>query len=594
MPGRIEDYAMVGDLQTAALVGSDGSVDWLCFPRFDSPACFAALLGENANGRWRMAPTSGGRCTRRRYRGRTLVLETEWETPTGAIRVVDCMPPRGVAPDLVRVVEGVRGNVSVTSELRIRFDYGHVAPWVTIEGREVRAIAGPDALWLRASAPHEEVGGEILSRFTVSEGERVPLVLTWSPSYGERPVAIDGLQAVDDTERFWLDWAGGISYEGRFQDAVYISLLTLKGLTYEPSGGIVAAATTSLPETLGGSRNWDYRYSWLRDSAFTLGALIGAGLLEEARSWQQWVLRAVAGDPADAQIMYGIDGTRRLPEYELPWLPGYEGASPVRIGNDAAGQVQGDVPGEVLAAAHVGRTAGMVSMERGWELQQWLAGRLQEAWKRPDNGIWESRGERQHFVYSKVMCWVAFDSLVKGVERFGLDGPVERWRAARDEIHSDVLEKGYDAERGTFTQAYGSRALDACALLIPRVGFLPYDDERVISTVETIRNELTEDGLVLRYRTDQSDDGLAGREGSFLICSFWMVYALWGIGRHREAEELFERLLALRNDVGLLSEEYDTRAQRLVGNFPQAFTHLALVNCALRLSEREVGSAARK
>jgi GH15 family glucan-1,4-alpha-glucosidase len=594
MPGRIEDYAMVGDLQTAALVGSDGSVDWLCFPRFDSPSCFAALLGSDSNGRWRLAPTSGGRCTRRRYRGHTLVLETEWETPTGAVRVIDCMPPRGASPDLVRVVEGVSGEVSVTSELRIRFDYGHIAPWVTIEGREVHAVAGPDALWLRASAPHEEVGGEILSRFTLSEGERVSFVLTWSHSYGERPVAIDGLQAVDDTERYWLDWAGGIGYDGRFQDAVYRSLLTLKGLTYEPSGGIVAAATTSLPETLGGSRNWDYRYCWLRDSTFILGALVGAGLHEEARAWQQWMLRAVAGDPADAQIMYGIDGTRRLPEYELPWLPGYEGASPVRIGNDAAGQVQGDVPGEVLAAAHVGRTAGIVPMERGWELQRWLAERLLEAWKKPDNGIWESRGKRQHFVYSKVMCWVAFDSLVKGVERFGLDGPVERWRAVRDEIHSDVLEKGYDAGRGTFTQAYGSRALDACALLIPRVGFLPYDDERVVSTVETIRNELTEDGLVLRYRTDQSDDGLTGREGSFLICSFWMVYALWGIGRHREAEELFERLLALRNDVGLLSEEYDTRAQRLVGNFPQAFTHLALVNCALRLSDREVSSAARK
>jgi GH15 family glucan-1,4-alpha-glucosidase len=594
MPGRIEDYAMVGDLQTVALVGSDGSVDWLCFPRFDSPACFAALLGNDSNGRWRLAPTSGGRCTRQRYRGHTLVLETEWETPTGAVRVIDCMPPRGVAPDLVRVVEGVRGKVSLTSQLRIRFDYGHVAPWVTIEGREVHAIAGPEALWLRASAPHEEVGGEILSRFTLSEGERVSFVLTWSHSYGERPVAIDGLQAVDDTERYWLDWAGGIGYDGPFQDAVYRSLLTLKGLTYEPSGGIVAAATTSLPETLGGSRNWDYRYCWLRDSTFTLVALVGAGLHEEARAWQQWVLRAVAGDPADLQIMYGIDGTRRLPEYELPWLPGYEGASPVRIGNDAAGQVQGDVPGEVLAAAHVGRTAGIVPMERSWQLQRWLAGRLQEAWKKPDNGIWESRGERQHFVYSKVMCWVAFDFLVKGVERFGLDGPVERWRAVRDEIHSDVLEKGYDAARGTFTQAYGSRALDACALLIPRVGFLPYDDERVISTMETIRNELTEDGLVLRYRTDQSDDGLAGREGSFLICSFWMVYALLGIGRHREAEDLFDRLLALRNDVGLLSEEYDTRAQRLVGNFPQAFTHLALVNCALRLSEGEVSSAARE
>jgi GH15 family glucan-1,4-alpha-glucosidase len=504
------------------------------------------------------------------------------------------MPPRGVAPDLVRIVEGIRGRVSITSQLRARFDYGHVAPWVTVEGREVLAIAGPDALWLRASAPHEEVDGEILSRFTLSEGERIPFVLTWSPSYGERPVAIDGLQAVDDTERFWLDWADGISYEGRFRDAVYRSLLTLKGLTYGPSGGIVAAATTSLPETLGGSRNWDYRYCWLRDGSFTLGALIGAGLLEQARSWQQWVLRAVAGDPADAQIMYGIDGSRRLPEYELPWLSGYEGASPVRIGNDAAGQGQGDVPGEVLAAAHVGRTAGIVPMERGWELQRWLAERLEEAWKRPDNGIWESRGEMKHFVYSKVMCWVAFDCLVKGVERFGLDGPVERWRAVRDEIRSDILEKGYDAGRGTFTQAYGSRALDACALLIPRVGFLPYVDERVVSTVETIQSELTEDGLVLRYRTDQSDDGLTGREGSFLICSFWMVYALWGIGRKREAEELFDRLLALRNDVGLLSEEYDTRVQRLGGNFPQAFTHLALVNCALRLSESEVSSATRE
>jgi GH15 family glucan-1,4-alpha-glucosidase len=585
MPSRIEDYAMVGDLQTAALAGADGSVDWLCFPRFDSPACFAALLGNDSNGCWRVALTSGGRRTRRCYRGHTLVLETEWETPEGAVRVVDCMPPRGVAPDLVRVVEGLRGKVALTSELRIRFDYGHVAPWVTVEGREVRAVAGPDALWLRASAPHEEREGEILSQFTVSEGERIPFVLTWSPSYGEKPVAIDGLQAVDDTERFWLDWAGGISYEGRWQDAVYRSLLTLKGLTYEPSGGIVAAATTSLPETLGGSRNWDYRYCWLRDSTFTLGALLGAGLREEARAWQQWMLRAVAGDPADTQIMYAIDGARRLPEYELPWLPGYEGASPVRVGNDAAGQVQGDVPGEVLGAAHVGRAAGIAPMERGWELQRWLAGRLEEGWKQPDNGIWESRGERQHFVYSKVMCWVAFHSLVRGVEQFGLEGPVDRWRAVRDEIHEDVLQRGYDDERGTFTQAYGSGALDACALLIPRVGFLPYDDERVVSTVETIRNELTEDGLVLRYRTDESDDGLSGREGSFLICSFWLVNALRGIGRQAEAEELFERLLALRNDVGLLSEEYDTRAERLIGNFPQAFTHLALVNCALQLSK---------
>jgi GH15 family glucan-1,4-alpha-glucosidase len=592
MPSRIEDYAMVGDLQTAAIVGADGSVDWLCFPRFDSPACFAALLGDDSNGHWRIAPSSGGRSMRRRYRGHTLILETEWETAEGAVRVIDCMPPRGVAPDLVRVVEGISGEVELTSELKIRFDYGHDAPWVTIEGREVRAVAGPDALWLHASASHEEKEGEVRSRFTVSEGERIPFVLTWAPSYGGRPVAIDGLQAVDDTERFWDDWTGKISYEGRFQDAVYRSLVTLKGLTYEPSGGIVAAATTSLPETLGGSRNWDYRYCWLRDSAFTLSALVGAGLLDEALAWQQWVLRAVAGAPEDAQIMYGIDGTRRLPEYEIPWLPGYEGASPVRIGNDAAGQVQGDVPGEVLAAAHGGRTAGIIPIGRGWELQRWLAGRLEKGWKRPDNGIWESRGERQHFVYSKVMCWVAFDSLVKGVEHFGLEGPVDRWRAVRDEIHDDVMANGYDRGRGTFTQAYGSNVLDACALLIPRVGFLPYDDERVVSTVETIQNELTEDGFVLRYRTDESDDGLSGHEGSFLICSFWLVHALWGIGRHGEAEELFERLLALRNEVGLLSEEYDTQAERLVGNFPQAFTHLALVNCALQLSRKEDNPAA--
>jgi GH15 family glucan-1,4-alpha-glucosidase len=575
---------MVGDLQTAALVGADGSVDWLCFPRFDSPACFAALLGEEANGCWRIAPTSGGRCTRRRYVENALVLETEWETPTGTVRVVDCMPPRGMAPDLVRVVEGVEGRVEITSELGIRFDYGHVQPWIIVEGREVLAVAGPDALWLRASAPHEETGGRIVSRFSVSEGERVPFVLTWTPSYDERPLAIDGLQAVDDTKRFWSDWASDIVYEGRWQEAVHRSLVTLKGLTYEPSGGIVAAATTSLPETLGGSRNWDYRYCWLRDTTFTLGALLGAGLLEEAQSWQQWMLRAVAGDPSDAQIMYGIDGTRRLPEYELPWLSGYEGASPVRIGNDAAGQVQLDVPGEVLGAAHVGRAAGIMPSERGWELQQWLSGRLEEAWKRPDNGIWESRGNKQHFVYSKVMCWVAFDALVKGVERFGLGGPVDHWRAVRDEIHADVTGRGYSAEKKSFTQAYDSDVLDACALLIPRVGFLPYHDERVINSVETIRDELTEDGLVLRYRTDESDDGLSGREGSFLICSFWLVDALRGIGRKGEAEELFERLLALRNEVGLLSEEYDTRALRLVGNFPQAFTHLALVNCAIALS----------
>src|SRR5918995_2626179 len=455
MPGRIEDYAMVGDLHTAALIGSDGSVDWLCFPRFDSPACFAALLGEDTNGRWRMAPTSGGRCTTRRYRGHALILETEWETPDGAVRVVDCMPPRGKAPHLIRVVEGIRGKVPITSELRIRFDYGHVAPWVTVEGREVRAIAGPDALWLRASAPNEEVGEEILSRFTVSEGERVPFVLTWAPSYGERPLAIDGLQAVDDTERFWLDWAGGIGYEGRFQDAVYRSLLTLKGLTYEPSGGIVAAATTSLPETLGGSRNWDYRYCWLRDSTFTLGALVGAGLHEEARAWQQWVLRAVAGDPADAQIMYGIDGARRLPELELSWLSGYQGSRPVRVGNAAADQLQLDVWGETLDGLSFAREARLSRNDDAWALQKRLLDFLEGNWRQPDNGLWEMRGPRRDFVHSKVMSWVAFDRMIAGVEHFGLDGPVESWRRTRQEIFDEVVTKGYDADRNTFTQAYG-------------------------------------------------------------------------------------------------------------------------------------------
>ena len=585
MPGRIEDYAIIGDLHSAALVGTDGSVDWLCLPRFDSPACFAALLGDDSNGRWRIAPAAGGRCTRRSYRDDTLVLETEWETPEGTMRVVDCMPPRGIAPNVVRIVEGVRGSVSVVGTLSIRFDYGHVVPWVTREGRELRAIAGADALWLRTSAPLEERDGAIFSEFRVSEGQQVPFVLSWSASYGERPVAVDGLQAVEDTERFWSQWAGGIHYGGRWQEAVRRSLVTLKALTHEPSGGIIAAATTSLPETLGGSRNWDYRYCWLRDTSFTLEALMSVGLVEEARAWQRWILQAVAGDPAKAQIMYGVDGTRRLPESELPWLSGYEGASPVRIGNDAAGQVQRDVVGELLEAAHVGWVAGYPPDDRNWKLARWFLEHLEGVWEQPDNGIWESRGAMQHFVFSKVMCWVAFDRMIKGSELFGLDGPVERWRMVREAIHQDVCEKGYDVEKGAFTQAYGSRTLDATALRIPRVGSLPYDDERVISTVEAISKELTEDGLVLRYRTNESDDGLSGHEGSFLICSFWLVEALHGIGRRQEAEELFERLLGLRNGVGLLSEEYDTKAKRLLGNTPQALSHLALVNCARRLSD---------
>jgi GH15 family glucan-1,4-alpha-glucosidase len=592
MAGRIEDYAVVGDLQTAALVATDGSIDWLCLPRFDSPACFAALLDTPEAGRWRLAPSRGGACTRRRYRGESLVLETTYETPEGTVTVVDLMPPRGRAADLVRVVEGVSGRVPMRSELRLRFDYGSIVPWVDHGEGGFAAIAGPDAAWLRSPAVHRPEHGASHAEFEVSAGERVPFVLTHAPSYEPAPDAVDGLLALESTERFWADWIAGCTYEGEWQEAVRRSLLTLKGLTYAPTGGIVAAATTSLPEELGGSRNWDYRYCWLRDATFTLQALLASGFVAEARAWREWLLRAVAGEPAALRIMYGVDGARRLPELQLPWLAGYEGSAPVRIGNGAAQQFQLDVWGEVLDGLHLGRESGLAVSSDSWDLQRALMDFLEGHWDEPDNGLWEVRGPRRHFVHSKVMAWAGADRMVRAVEHFGLEGPVDRWRRLREDIAREVCERGYDAARGTFTQSYGAAELDAALLLIPRVGFLPWQDERVAGTVDAIQRELCEDGFVLRYRTEEGVDGLPGREGAFLACSFWLVDALHGLGRADEARALFERLLGLRNDVGLLAEEWDPFTGRQVGNFPQAFSHEPLIISARQLSRGRAATSA--
>ncbi|SEQ86938.1 Glucoamylase (glucan-1,4-alpha-glucosidase), GH15 family [Lentzea xinjiangensis] len=576
----IEDYALLGDLQTAALVDRRGSIDWLCLPRFDSPACFAALLDDAEAGRWLLAPANGEPCTRRRYRDDTLVLETEWETPDGTARVIDFMPPRGEAADVVRIVEGISGSVPMRMDLRLRFDYGNVAPWVRRQDGQLAAIAGPDAVWLHTPVPLDETGSR--AEFSVRAGQRIPFVLTYAPSHCPTPQAVDAEQALRDTERHWRTWISGCRYEGRWDREVRRSLILLKALTYAPTGGIVAAATTSLPEELGGTRNWDYRYCWLRDATFTLQALLGTGFLEEARAWREWLVRAVAGDPAKLQIMYSVDGARRLPEQELPWLSGYAGAAPVRIGNAAADQFQLDVWGEVLESLHLAREAGISVMDTAWDVQRALLDYLEGHWSEPDNSLWEVRGPRRHFVHSKVMAWVGLDRAVHTVEHHGLDGPVDRWRQLRDTIHREVCEHGYDREQGTFTQFYGSQAVDAALLLIPRVGFLPWQDPRVRSTVDAVQRQLSEDGLILRYRTEAEGrvDGLPGGEGVFLACSFWLADALSGIGRVTEAEALFERLLGLRNDVGLLSEEYDVATRRHLGNTPQAFSLVGLVNTA--------------
>ncbi|CAL9622297.1 glycoside hydrolase family 15 protein [Streptomyces sp. ICN988] len=588
----IEDYALIGDQQTAALVGTDGSVDWLCLPRFDSAACFAKLLGDEDNGHWRIAPKGAERCTRRAYRPDTLVLDTEWETEDGAVRVTDLMPQRDRAPDLVRIVEGLSGEVTVHSVLRLRFDYGSIVPWVRrADGHRV-AVAGPDSAWLR-SEPEVHTWGEDFgthAEFTVAAGEKVAFVLTWHPSHEPRPPLIDPYVSLEHSVEDWREWAAHCRYDGPHRDAVVRSLITLKALTYKPTGGIVAAPSTSLPEEPGGVRNWDYRFCWLRDSTLTLGALLSAGYLEEAEAWRDWLLRAVAGNPADLQIMYGVAGERRLPEFELPWLSGFAESTPVRIGNDAVNQLQLDVYGEVMDSLSLARLAGMRPRPQMWELQCALMEFLATAWREPDEGLWEVRGGRRQFVHSKVMTWVALDRAVRTLEvhpELG-GGDLDGWRALRDEVHREVCEKGYDPVRNTFTQYYGSRELDASLLLVPRVGFLPPDDPRVVGTVDAIGAELTRDGLVRRYSTEgRRVDGLPGGEGTFLVCSFWYADALHATGRTKEARELFERLVGLANDVGLLAEEYDPVAGRQLGNFPQAFSHVGLVNTALALFGEE-------
>lgn len=590
---RIEDYGMIGDLQTAALVGSDGSIDWACFPRFDSGSCFAALLGTSDQGRWIIAPRGDSWGTGRRYRPGTLILETEWETDSGAVRVIDFMPPRGKAPDIVRIVECVRGEVDMSSELVIRFDYGSTVPWVRRMDDARLAVAGPNALCFRTPVENRGENMRTIGEFTVHEGDRVPFILTWYPSNERPPRPINAEHALQDTVDFWEEWGNRCAYKGRWQAEVNQSLTVLKALTYAPTGGIVAAPTTSLPERIGGDRNWDYRYCWLRDATLTLLAFINAGYGAEAGAWRTWLLRAAAGDPAALQIMYGVAGERRLYELTLDHLPGYESSKPVRIGNAAAEQFQLDVFGEVMDTMHQARVHDFEGSKEAWALQRRLLSFLEQVWKEPDDGIWEVRGPRRHFTHSKVMAWVAFDRGVQAVERFGRTGPVERWREARAQIHREVCEQGFDRHLNSFTQSYGSKQLDASLLVIPLVGFLPPDDGRVVGTVAAVERELYREGFVYRYSQDdeaQSVDGLVPGEGAFLPCTFWFVDNLALQGRLDEAEEVFQRLLDLRSDLGLLAEEWDPATRRQLGNFPQAFTHVALVNSAFNLDRQEEAS----
>jgi len=592
MPSRIEDYALIGDCETAALVARDGSIDWLCWPRFDSPACFAALLGGPEHGRWLVAPVAPVRRVERRYRGDTTILETDFETDDGVVTVVDFMPLRGTASDLLRLVVGRRGRVEMRTELILRFDYGSAVPWVsrTSDGA-LRAIAGPDMVVLRTDVELHGAGLTTVGTFMVAAGERRSFSLTYAPSHGPPPPHLDVDASLRDTEAFWTSWAARCTYQGEWRDAVVRSLVTLKALTYRPTGGIVAAPTTSLPEAIGGPRNWDYRYCWLRDATLTLLALMDAGYTDEALAWRDWLLRAVAGSPSQIHIMYGLSGERNLREWEVTWLPGYEGSAPVRVGNAAHDQLQLDVFGEVIEAMHHARLLADAAGEHdgdadAWHLQRALVCHLETVWQRPDEGIWEVRGGRQHFTHSKIMAWVAFDRAVKTAERLGLPAPLDRWRATRDAIHAEVCERGFDAALGAFVQAYGSRQLDASLLMLPLVGFLPPDDPRVLGTTAAIERDLMSDGLVLRYDSRVTDDGLPPGEGTFLACSFWLADNLALQGRHDDARRMFERLLALRNDVGLLAEEYDTRRGRQVGNFPQALSHLALIGTALNLAPR--------
>ncbi len=581
----IEDYALIGDCKTAALVGKNGSIDWLAFPNLASGACFAGLLGTEEHGRWLVAPR-GSHAVRRKYRGGTLVLETEFETTTGCARVIDFMPLRDDGSSVVRIVDGIEGAVAFDSDLVIRFDYGSIVPWVRRTDTGILAVAGPDALTLDADVPCHGENLRTRSHFTVRKGERHHLVLSWHHSAGSRRPPFNPEVALSATERRWQEWCDRSTYAGPFRDAVMRSLLTLKALTYGPTGGIVAAPTTSLPERIGGDRNWDYRFCWIRDATFALYALLIGGYREEAREWRKWLLRAVAGVPSKMKILYGLEGDRRQPELVLPWLPGYEGSKPVRIGNSASDQHQLDVYGEVMDAMHVARRHGLEPDAGSWRVERVLMRFLANDWMNPDDGIWEVRGPQRHFTHSKVMAWVAADRAVKAVEQFGLPGPVDEWRSLRAAIHQDVCERGFDPARKTFVQSYGSPQLDASLLLIPLVGFLPAKDPRVTGTVEAVMTELVRGGLVNRYATESGVDGLAAGEGTFLSCTFWLADNLALQGRWDEATEVFERLLALRNDVGLLSEEYDVDLQRLVGNFPQAFSHVALINTASNLAKR--------
>jgi len=594
MPLPIEDYALIGDCHTAALVGRDGSIDWLCLPRFDSGACFAALLGGPEHGRWQITPAAGVRSTRRRYREGTLILETEFETDEGAVRVIDCMPLSNERWDVQRTVEGLRGRVAMRMELVIRFDFGSIVPWVRRVDGTLLATAGPDTLELHTEVPVRGENMKTVAEFQVADGEHRHFTLNYRPSHESPQKAVDAARTLMDTERHWREWSGRCSYDGRWKDAVQRSLITLKALTYAPTGGMVAAPTTSLPEQPGGVRNWDYRYCWLRDATFTLNALLCAGYHDEAIAWREWLLRAVAGSPEDLQVLYGVTGERRLAEVELDWLPGHGGAAPVRIGNAASQQFQLDIYGEVMDTLHAARRAGLEPEPASWNIQVALLEFLASHWQEPDEGIWEIRGPRRHFTHSKVMAWVAFDRAIKDAVRYRLEGPVAQWRREREAIHAQVCAKGYDADRNTFVQSYGSPHLDASLLLIPQVGFLPPENRRVLGTVDAIERELVVDGLVLRYSTDTEVDALPPGEGAFLPCSFWLADCLLLTGRRAESEALFERLLALRNDVGLMAEEYDPRAKRMLGNFPQALTHMALINTAhlLGLPEQAAQRAA--
>jgi GH15 family glucan-1,4-alpha-glucosidase len=588
----IEDYALLSDLQTAALVHREGSIDWCCFPRFDSDACFAALLGDRAHGCWLVAASGEGE-PRRCYRDGSLVLETEWETRDGKIRVIDFMPPRGDAPEIVRIVEGVSGRVTVRSELVIRFGYGRAVPSLRPLDDAYVASAGPDALVLRTPAPTVSENTAMVATFEVGAGERVPFTLTWFPSHAISSHPIDPAVALSETERFWRGWASRCGYDGPYREAVLRSLVVLKGLTYRPTGGIVAAPTTSLPESPGGERNWDYRYCWLRDAALTLLALVHAGYRKEASAWRAWLVRAAAGDPDEIQIVYGVAGERRLPEWVVEWLPGFEDSRPVRVGNAAAEQEQLDVYGEVMDAMYQARRQNVGASLPAWELGRHVLGRLEQRWREPDEGIWEVRGGRRHFTHSKVMAWVAFDRGIKLCEEYGREGPLERWRAIRDEIHAQVCREAWNGELCSFTQSYGSSQLDASLLLLPLVGFLPPEDPRIRGTLAAVQRQLSVDGFLLRYQSEEGIDGLPGGEGTFLPCSFWLVDALALDGRRDEAAALFERLLSICNDVGLLAEEYDPRTGRLLGNFPQAFSHIALVNSAIQLARTETAERER-